>query len=53
MTGVAAISDTSLFIARENFVGDNNNHIASSISKLTYTPNNDEELELSLVGNQV
>ncbi len=51
LTGVAA-SDTSLFIARENFVGDSNNRIASSISKLTYTPNN-EELELSLVGNQV
>ena len=51
LTGVAT-SDTSLFIARENFVGDSNNRIASSISKLTYTPNT-EELELSLVGSQV
>ena len=51
LTGVAT-SNTSLFIARENFVGDSNNRIASSISKLTYTPNS-EELELSLVGNQV
>ena len=52
LTGVVATSNTSLFIARENFVGDSNNRIASSISKLTYTPNN-EELELSLVGSQV
>ena len=52
LTGVVATSDTSIFIAREKFVGDSNNRIASSISKLTYIPNN-EELELSLVGNQV
>ena len=52
LTGVAT-SDTSLFIARENFVGDSNNRIASSISKLTYSPNNEAELELSLVGSQV
>ena len=52
LTGIVATSDTSIFTARENFVGDSSNRIASSISKLTYTLNN-EELELSLVGSQV
>ena len=45
MFGVEAASDV-LFIARKNFIGDSNNRIASSISKLTYSPV-DDQLDLS------